>query len=50
VFLAQTDDAELDTAARDAARWLGLAYERRFTGFGDLEVTLRRAAVAEGTC
>jgi Protein of unknown function (DUF1638) len=36
VYLAQTDDPALDAdAARCAAR-LGLAYERRFTGYGDL--------------
>jgi hypothetical protein len=37
VYLAQTDDAALDTAARVAADQLGLAFERRFTGLGDLE-------------
>lgn len=36
VYLAQTDDAALDEAARAAAARLGLAYERRFVGYGDL--------------
>jgi len=36
VYLAQTDDAELDEKAREAADWLGLAYERRLTGYGEL--------------
>ncbi|GIL00933.1 MAG: hypothetical protein BroJett030_08320 [Alphaproteobacteria bacterium] len=36
VYLAQTDDAELDRRAEAAARFLGLAYERRRTGYGDL--------------
>lgn len=41
VYQAQTDDPVLDARARDAARRLGLAYERRFTGYGDLEPVLR---------
>ena len=41
VYQAQTDDPALDDAARDCAARLGLAYERRFTGYGDLETTLR---------
>ena len=36
VYLAQTDDAALDAKARAAAERLGLAYERRFTGYGEL--------------
>lgn len=36
VYLAQTNDPELDKVAEAAARLLGLAYERRFTGYGDL--------------
>lgn len=42
VFLAQTDDPDLDAQAREAAGWLGLAYERRLTGYGELETTIRR--------
>jgi hypothetical protein len=44
VYQAQTDDPALDAKARDCARRLGLGYERRFTGYGDLEPALRRAA------
>ena len=36
VYQAQTDDPALDAKAEDCARRLGLAYERRFTGYGDL--------------
>jgi hypothetical protein len=44
LYLAQTDDPQLDGLARDAARRLGLAYERRLTGYGDLVPAIRRAA------
>ena len=40
VYLAQADDPALDTKARGAAERLGLAYERRFTGYGDLAPAL----------
>jgi hypothetical protein len=46
VYQAQTDDPGLDAKAADCARRLGLAYERRFTGYGDLTPALK--AVAEG--
>ena len=36
VYQAQTDDPALDAKARDCANRLGLAYERRYTGYGDL--------------
>jgi hypothetical protein len=36
VYLAQTDDPALDGKARAVAEKLGLAYERRLTGYGDL--------------
>jgi len=36
VYQAQTDDPALDAKARDCAARLGLAYERRLTGYGDL--------------
>jgi hypothetical protein len=42
VYLAQTDDADLDSRAEGAAAHLGLAYERRRTGYGDLRSTLER--------
>jgi hypothetical protein len=44
VYLAQTNDPELDRVAESAARMLGLAYERRFTGYGDLAAALENAA------
>lgn len=45
VYLAQTDDLALDLKAAECARRLGLAFERRFTGYGDLAVEL--VAVAD---
>jgi len=36
VYLAQTEDPDLTARAREAAARLGLAFERRFTGYGDL--------------
>jgi hypothetical protein len=46
VYLAQTDDPTLAAAARRAARRLGLAYEQRHTGYGQLATTI--ASVAAG--
>lgn len=43
IYLAQTDDPELTKVAEDAARLLGLAFERRFTGYGDLTPALAAA-------
>lgn len=40
VYQAQTDDPGLTKKARAAADRLGLAFERRFTGYGDLETSL----------
>lgn len=42
VYLAQTEDPELSARAEAAAARLGLAYERRFTGYGDLAAELAR--------
>lgn len=36
VYQAQTNNPALDSKAEDCAKRLGLAYERRFTGYGDL--------------
>ena len=36
IYLAQTEDAQLQTQARAAAERLGLEYEYRFTGLGEL--------------
>lgn len=44
VYLAQTEDAELQAKARWAADYLKLDYEYRFTGYGDLVPALQRAA------
>ena len=40
VYLAQLDDPALDAQAADCARRLGLVYERRVTGYGDLATAL----------
>lgn len=44
IYLAQTNDPQLDKVAENAARMLGLAYERRFTGYGDLPAALENAS------
>tara|TARA_R110000751_G_scaffold14791_2_gene47779 strand:+ start:641 stop:1291 length:651 start_codon:yes stop_codon:yes gene_type:complete len=41
VYQAQTDDPALTEKARAAADRLGLKFERRFTGYGDLAVALK---------
>jgi hypothetical protein len=46
VYLAQTEDPALDAKARSAAERLGLAYERRFTGIGDLAQFVEDAGAA----
>lgn len=43
VYLAQTDDPELTVRARAAAERLGLAFERRTTGYGELSPTIQTA-------
>ena len=40
VYQAQTDNADLRARAEDYARRLGLGYEYRFTGYGDLKTAL----------
>lgn len=40
VHLAQTEDSAVDRMARAAADRLGLRYERRWTGYGDLAPAL----------
>lgn len=44
VYLAQTDDPALDAEAKRCADRLGLAYERRRTGYGDLGTALAALA------
>ncbi|MFU8865651.1 MAG: DUF1638 domain-containing protein [Rhodobacterales bacterium] len=43
VYQAQTDDPALTAKAQNCAARLGLAFERRFTGYGDLETALASA-------
>ena len=40
VYQAQTQDPLLEAKAQDCARRMRLAYEYRFTGYGDLAATL----------
>jgi pyridoxal/pyridoxine/pyridoxamine kinase len=44
IYLAQTDDEKLQDEAKRAADFLGLEYEYRFTGYGDLTTSLLSAA------
>ncbi|MCC7286739.1 MAG: DUF1638 domain-containing protein [Burkholderiaceae bacterium] len=45
VYLAQTDDEHLAECGRRAAKRLGLAYERRLTGYGQLATFVSLAAM-----
>ena len=40
VYLSQTDDSKLTDMARDQADRLGLVFERRHTGYGELATSL----------
>ncbi|WP_374655931.1 DUF1638 domain-containing protein [Dongia sp.] len=44
VYLAQVDDPALTARAEDAAKRLDLAFERRFTGYGELATFMKKAA------
>ncbi len=44
IYLAQTDDPDLDRRAQECAARLGLTYTRRFTGYGDLDRAVARWA------
>ena len=44
IYLAQTDNRELEVKARLAAEKLGLTFELRRTGYGDLTHFLHGAA------
>lgn len=44
IYQAQTNDPALVEKARDCADRLGLAFEHRFTGYGDLEDALKAVA------
>ncbi|MND62218.1 hypothetical protein D3C80_534940 [compost metagenome] len=41
IYLSQEEDEELQHKAREAADYLGLEYEYRFTGYGDLTSAIR---------
>ncbi|GKX34782.1 MAG: hypothetical protein MnENMB40S_24000 [Rhizobiaceae bacterium MnEN-MB40S] len=43
VYLSQKEDTDLQERARQAADFLGLAYEYRLTGYGDLTKALQSA-------
>ena len=44
IYLAQTEDPDMEEIAENAAKMLGLVYERRITGYGDLTDALLAAA------
>ncbi len=44
VYLAQSENLELQTQAHEIAGRLGLVYEKRFTGYGELEHSLAALA------
>lgn len=48
VYLAQTQDEALEAKAREVADRLGLAYEYRFRGYGDLEVFMASQKATPG--
>jgi hypothetical protein len=43
VYLSQVEDESLQQKAKEAADYLGLLYEYRFTGYGDLTSAITRA-------
>ena len=43
IYQAQTEDPTLDAKARAAAKKLGLAYRKRFTGYGELAEFVAKA-------
>ncbi len=49
VYQAQIDDPDLTERARECAERMGLEFERRFTGYGDLESTLTDWATRKPT-
>jgi len=44
VYQAQTNQPDLDKKAAQIAIRMGLKFERRFTGYGDLQTTLQKVA------
>jgi len=43
IYLSQEEDEDLQRKAREAADYLGLEYEYRFTGYGDLNSAIKSA-------
>ncbi len=48
VYIAQSEDPSLAAQAEAAAQRLGLAYEYRFVGYGDLDTFMSSKQLAEG--
>ena len=48
VYLSQTDDPDLLAMARRAAERLGLAFEHRHTGYGELATAIQTLRVLDG--
>ncbi|HEY5363491.1 MAG TPA: DUF1638 domain-containing protein, partial [Aestuariivirga sp.] len=46
IYLAQTKDEALQASAQAAAQQLGLAYEYRFTGYGELRSDIAKLATS----
>jgi len=44
LYIAQTKDADLERKAREAATFMGLEYEYRYTGYGDLKTEIMARA------
>lgn len=44
LYIAQTEDPELQGKAQEAAEFLGLEYEYRYTGYGDLAPSIENIA------
>lgn len=47
LYLAQSNDLELEKQAKLGAAFLGLNYEKQYTGFGDLTPALKKATAAK---
>ncbi|MEP1208682.1 MAG: DUF1638 domain-containing protein [Rhizobiaceae bacterium] len=48
IYIAQTDDDQLTANAKKAAEFLGLEYEKRLTGYGDLTPALAASGGDDG--
>ena len=47
VYLAQIDDPALTAKAKAAAGRLGLEFERRFTGYGEMATFMAKAVASQ---